>query len=325
MPPIKLSQSLKALIGSSAARGAPLPAPSAASLDRLFAGLRSSAKGKGVGSNTWLTLSVSRTVLASIWRTRGYSSIPGMSFRCIQSATLATLNSPDSLKHLYTFATKDATEDDQVRTAAVGRIIPLMREVGLKCISFNGIPRSINNLAALRSAVPVPIQERLGTTPTREPKDPSTVSSRANALWNSIYDPQSTKLLSILSASHPDLPVHILNSHYGALLADPPFQSSSPGESTSTVGRILTSLIAISCLRAQGGVEPQVISHVFGLRKASFEEEAKKELGEGGEWLTSEDGAQWCIDWVDRIVDQVTRGEGSTFATRPQGELKAKL
>ncbi|KDE03527.1 hypothetical protein MVLG_05994 [Microbotryum lychnidis-dioicae p1A1 Lamole] len=292
MPPIKLSQSLKALIGSSAARGAPLPAPSAASLDRLFAGLRSSAKGKGVGSNTWLTLS---------------------------SATLATLNSPDSLKHLYTFATKDATGDDQVRTAA------LMREVGLKCISFNGIPRSINNLAALRSAVPVPIQERLGTTPTREPKDPSTVSSRANALWNSIYDPQSTKLLSILSASHPDLPVHILNSHYGALLADPPFQSSSPGESTSTVGRILTSLIAISCLRAQGGVEPQVISHVFGLRKASFEEEAKKELGEGGEWLTSEDGAQWCIDWVDKIVDQVTRGEGPTFATRPQGELKAKL
>ncbi|SCZ89559.1 BZ3500_MvSof-1268-A1-R1_Chr1-1g01257 [Microbotryum saponariae] len=319
MPPIKLSQSLKTLIGSSAARGAPLPAPSTASLDRLFAELRSSAKGKGVGSNTWLTLSVSRTVLASIWRTWGYSSIPGMSFRCIQSATLTTLNSPDSLKHLYTFATKDATEVDQVRTAA------LMREVGLKCISFNGIPRSINNLAALRSAVPASIQERLGTTPTREPKDPSTVSSRAKALWNSIYDPQSTKLLSILSASHPDLPVHILNSHYGALLADPPVQSSSPGESTSTVGRILTSLIAISCLRAQGGVEPQVISHVFGLRKASFEEEAKKELGEGGEWLTSEDGAQWCIDWVDRIVDEVARGEGPTFATRPQGGLKAKL
>ncbi|SCV71331.1 BQ2448_2919 [Microbotryum intermedium] len=292
MPPIKLSQSLKATIGSTAARGAPLAAPSWASLDRLFAGLRSSAKEKGVGSNAWLTLS---------------------------SATLVTLNSPDSLKHLYTFATKDATEDDQVGTAAVG----LSTRTFLQWDTTGAF--SINNLAALRSVVPASIQSRLGTTPTREPNDPSAVSSRAKDLWNSIYDPQSAKLLSILSASHPDLPVHILNSHYGALLADPPVSSSSVGESTSTVGRILTSLIAISCLRAQGGVEPQVFSHVFGLRKASFEDEAMKDLGEGGEWLTSEDGAQWCIDWVDRIVDQVAKGEGPSFATRPEGGSKAKL
>lgn len=82
-----------------------------------------------------------------------------------------------------------------------------------------------------------------------------TVETQALALWNSIYDPHSTKLLHKLAESHPDLPVHILNSHYGPLLSDP---TPTVGAGSGKVGRVLTSVVAIACLRAQQGVTPQV-------------------------------------------------------------------
>jgi hypothetical protein len=84
------------------------------------------------------------------------------------------------------------------------------------------------------------------------------------------------------------------------------------------LGRVLTSVIAIACLRSQGGVAPQVTSHVFGLRK-SLERgsgaEKEEEKVEGQEWLTSEEGCQWVLEWVDKIVETVTKGQ-SSFGTR---------
>ena len=44
-----------------------------------------------------------------------------------------TMNSPESMTILYEVATESQTQDDQVKTAE------LMREVGLKCIGFNGV------------------------------------------------------------------------------------------------------------------------------------------------------------------------------------------
>jgi len=114
------------------------------------------------------------------------------------------------------------------------------------------------------------------SVPTTENLDELT--TRGRSLWSSIYTPFDGKLLSKLAEYHPDLPVHILNSHYGPLFSDPAARVAQPGQ----VGRILTSILAISCLRAQTGVGPQVVSHVFGLRKAF--EQAEKE------------GKQWDVD-----------------------------
>lgn len=146
-------------------------------------------------------------------------------------------------------------------------------------------------------------------TPTSLPS----VLSSASSLWTSIYAPHSDKLLKKLAQSHPDLPVHILSSHYGPLLADP-FGAAPPGH--AKVGRVLTSVVAIACLRAQGGVGPQVTSHVFGLRKAGEEPPAEGEEVQGREWLTSEEGATWVIEQVDALVELVSSGRGSSFATR---------
>lgn len=117
-----------------------------------------------------------------------------------------------------------------------------------------------------------------------------------------------------LGDSHPDLPVHIINSHYGPLLADPP---TTPPPGAFRLGRVLTSMIAVAALRAQTGVGPQVTSHVFGLKKALLPGGGGDGLSVAGqEWLTSDEGVKWVLESVDDM-SKVVRGD--------EAPLKAKL
>jgi len=83
------------------------------------------------------------------------------------------------------------------------------------------------------------------------------------------------------------------------------------------VGRVLTSIVAVAGLRAQTGVGPQVTSHLFGLRKA-YEDGTYKAPGEfeveGGKWLASDEGNIWLLESIDRIVEVLGEGRGSSFA-----------
>lgn len=194
-----------------------------------------------------------------------------------------------------------------------------IREVGLKCISFNGIPRSINCLNAFRASLPASVASRLETRPSRElnPENLPAAKTRGRALWNSVYAPFEEKLIAKLGESHPDLPVHILGSHYAPLLSDPNAEGRGGLEGT---GRVLTSLVAIACLRSQTGVGPQVLSHVFGLRKA-IEDGTYKTKGngaEGAEWLATDEGSEWILETVDTISKALG---GGNFARDPQAKL----
>lgn len=181
-------------------------------------------------------------------------------------------------------------------------------------------------LGAFRSSLPQSVSSSLTTTSSRQPdtSNISHISSRGISLWDSIYRPFETKLIDKLAESHPDLPVHIVNSHYGALLSDP-----SDRPSTISVGRVTTSLVAVACLRAQTGVGPQVTSHIFGLRKAvedgtwKTEEAVLKECGEEGvTWLASDEGSGWILETVDGIVAAISEGKGSTYAPGKPRESK---
>lgn len=281
----KLSEPLKALINAGFAR--PGPAPASKGIRTLFDRIAKESASKNVGTPCWLT---------------------------IATATSMTMNSPASMKELYDVVTSSKDQKTAVETAEI------MREVGLKCIGFNGIPRTINCLGAFRSSLPEDVVRGLATKPTRIPdaNNIEQMRKRGFGLWSAIYRPFDEKLLNKLADSHPDLPVHIINSHYSALFTDP------PEKQTPRVGRTLTSLVGISCLRAQTGVGPQVLSHVFGLRKA-FDEEGIKSNNEadipGGRWLASEEGNFWILKTVDDIVNEISAGEGTTFAPG----LRAKL
>jgi hypothetical protein len=175
-------------------------------------------------------------------------------------------------------------------------------------------------LNAFRASLPSPIISSLSTTPTRQltKENAESINARGRALWDSIYRPLEQKLEHKLADSHPDLPVFIISGEYGALFTDPPRNTGAD------VGRITTSLVAITCLRAQQGVGPQVLSHVFGLRKAFEDGTWKTEPQAGDEdamkWLVSDEGCTWVLEKVDEVVAALGGGEGSTFAP-----LKAKL
>ena len=61
------------------------------------------------------------------------------------------------------------------------------------------------------------------------------------------------------------------------------------------------SVVGIACLRAEGGVGPQLVSHVYGLLKARDVEGLSKE----DYWLATDEGTEWVIRTVDRILDVV--------------------
>lgn len=80
--------------------------------------------------------------------------------------------------------------------------------------------------------------------------------------------------------------------------------------SDGRVGRTLTSAAGVACLRASGGLGPQLISHVYGLLKAkgydnSGRAPATADSFEGDDWLASAEGATWVIEVVDCLVDVV--------------------
>ncbi|GES60607.1 conserved mitochondrial protein [Aspergillus terreus] len=274
----KLSSGLKALINSPAARPNTVPAPR--NIQSVYQHIQQTAVANNVSRPSWLALSTAATM---------------------------TMNSPDSLTALFHLA---AHSQSPAETVAIAE---LMREVGLKCISFNGIPRTINCLNAFKASLPASVADALSRTPTRTPSPANiaAISARGRALWDSIYRPFERKLYDKLADSHPDLPVHILHANYGALLSDPAGRTTG-----ANVGRVATSVVAIACLRAQTGVAPQVLSHVFGLRKAledgSWVEDAETEAG--AKWLASEEGNRWILESVDRIVEAIGQGEGSNFA-----------
>lgn len=192
--------------------------------------------------------------------------------------------------------------------------------------------QTINALGAFRSSLDPDVISGLSTSSQRQPtpEDLPATLKRGKALWDAIYEPHSAKLLAKLAESHPDLPVHILTSHYGPLFSDPAswgVDGLAIPRGHAKIGRVLTSIVAIACLRAQRGVGPQLTSHVFGLKKAALEgggAEGEAEV-RGQEWLTSDDGVRWVIESVDELAQEVAAGK-TTFAGEPGGSaVRAKL
>ncbi|OBS28232.1 hypothetical protein FPOA_02173 [Fusarium poae] len=281
----KLSAPLKALINAPFARPGPRPAP--AQVQELFEAIANDAAIRNLGPKSWLTVSAAATF---------------------------TLNSPDSLPVLHRVASsKDP--NSAVQNAE------FIREVGLKCISFNGIPRTINSLNAFYASLPESVRSKLSTKPSRQPTSQNIdqTLARGRGLWDSIYRPYEDKLFEKLALSHPDLPVYILSSHYSALLSDP---DASDRGTLASLGRIHTSMIAISCLRAQTGVGPQVLSHVFGLRKGledgTYKNDQNGETDETVQYLASDEGGHWILNTVDKIVQAIG---GSSFAPGIESKL----
>ena len=103
----------------------------------------------------------------------------------------------------------------------------------------------------------------------------------------------------------------------GTTTASMPSPSSSlVGSGTSSnergnLSRAMTSVVGSACLRAEGGVGPQLTSHVFGLLKARAAGDQGYEMNEEDRWLATDEGAEWVILTVDAILDAVVPAPAS--------------
>ncbi|KAK0545573.1 hypothetical protein OC846_004894 [Tilletia horrida] len=272
--------------------------PTNEALTSLFTSVKSDAESRGLGWAEWLS---------------------------VATATLLTLNSPSGLQALHRTAVPTSLALQQRTDRA-----SLMREVGLKCIGFIGIPKVINNLAALRAAVEESDSELAAALPTEPrrhlvPDQLQDCHKSANDLWDDIYAPHSAKLVKILARSHPDLPVFIIEGEYGPLFAPPHTYTPKATAPVWDVDRLRTSLVAISALRAQGGVGPQVTSHIWGLLKAAKSIQAGEEGEKGRRWLTTEEGSEWVVRTVDKICELVETAAAEEAVREAESSNKSKL
>ncbi|KAG8921529.1 hypothetical protein FRC01_000206 [Tulasnella sp. 417] len=298
---VKLSPTLKQLV--SLRSPLPPPGPSAAALNKVFTqtlgDLRSSSK-------------------SFVQPNGGDSEGVLKSWIVVATATLLTTNSPSTMGPLYHFVTRTSdhalgpgsSTDASVPLQKKVERVALMREAGLKCAVLTGIPKVINNLGALREALENDVKVELDASklPRREVSSQKTTRERGAELFELIYSPHSEKLLSKLGRSHPDFPGFIIEHAYGGVLSNPsPEPNSSPSFDTPLISRTLTSALAVACLRTQGGVGPQLTSHVFGLLKAHHQGNQTPVE----QWISTEEGAEWVLGAVDQLCD-VVRGPGDT-------------
>ncbi|KDR83535.1 hypothetical protein GALMADRAFT_235739 [Galerina marginata CBS 339.88] len=246
------------------------------------------------------------------------------------TCTLLTANRPSAVGHLYRFVTRSTLDDASGPGKYSGLDFPsavnkaaLMRESALKSVIFIGVPRVILSLAALHEALDDEVKHALRTNSRRTATSDNieSIVTRGKGLWNSIYTPHADKLHDKLGSYHPDFISFIIQS-YGAVLSPLPGRTKAFADTSSAddldqgnLSRALGSIVGMASLRAEGGVGPQLISHVFGLLKARDAENQSEE----DRWLSSDEGTEWVIRTIDEVLDGVS-AEGQN-----QRQVKGKL
>ncbi|KAH9894265.1 hypothetical protein C8Q73DRAFT_695072 [Cubamyces lactineus] len=229
--------------------------------------------------------------------------------------TLLTANAPPTIGHLYRFATRDDVENASTRRGLAEALdkAALMRESALKSCIFVGVPRTILSLANLHETIEDDVRNGLRKTSVRtvNTENVNEIVARGEALWASIYEPHAVKLRNKLGSYHPDFIEFIIQA-YGTVLSPLPGGDAVQGN----LSRALGSIVGTACLRAEGNVDPQLTSHVFGLLKARD----VPGLSEEDYWLASDEGTEWVVRTVDKILDVVKPelGEGDGA---PQAKL----
>ncbi|CDO74054.1 Glycoside Hydrolase Family 128 protein [Trametes cinnabarina] len=114
---------------------------------------------------------------------------------------------------------------------------------------------------------------------------------------NLLVDRPSAPSSRPFASSVPFIIPEFIIQAYGTVLAPLPGGDAVQGN----LSRALGSVVGTACLRAEGGVGPQLTSHVFGLLKARN----VPGLSEEDYWLASDEGTEWVVRTVDKLLDVV--------------------
>ncbi|KAF8592507.1 hypothetical protein K439DRAFT_1625864 [Ramaria rubella] len=233
----------------------------------------------------------------------------------LATSTFLTANVPSAVGHLYHYVSRRVPVSNssasllttEHRTAHAS----LMREAALKSAIFVGVPRTILTLEALTGALEDDVKASLRSVSHREANQENIEKfmQRGRDLWQNIYTPHDVKLANKLASYHPDFISFIIQS-YGTVLS--PWPPGDPAHEPRNLNRTLTSVVGTACLRAEGGVGPQLVSHVYGLLKSHGEGYKCEPSTEGDKWLSSAEGTEWVIKTVDELCDVAKGADNGT-------------
>jgi hypothetical protein len=130
----KLSPALKSVISR---RHDPLPGPARQQLFQLFDSFSAETKQHRVGEPAWIVPAVRPIPISNYPLRFLISNLNVLPCIYLQTGALFTLNSPSSLLHLSSYLQQDTSPTSNSRLSRFA----LVRESGLKCTSFIGIPR----------------------------------------------------------------------------------------------------------------------------------------------------------------------------------------
>jgi len=162
------------------------------------------------------------TKLAPVLRTTWYEAVARKAengWLAVATATFLTANCPDAVGDLYSFVARRNPPTDTRSSSNASDLRPvddrtakaaLMRETGLKCAVFVGVPKVINSLAGLTARLDEDVKTKLTQEPFRtlhnERAGIEQVTTRGKKLFASVYAPHTEKLLAKLGSYHPDFP-----------------------------------------------------------------------------------------------------------------------
>ncbi|KAH9847548.1 hypothetical protein C2E23DRAFT_943099 [Lenzites betulinus] len=229
----------------------------------------------------------------------------------LTTCTFATLNHQQAIGYVYRLVTRTNLGNASTRCDVAGAtdIAAEMREAILKGVLFIGAPRTIMSMASLHATLEDDVKESLRKHPLRmlTPENVTEVLRRGNALGDSIYGAPINVMRRNVGSCHPDL-VEFIEQAYGMVLAPLPGGMDVQGN----LNRSFVSLVAVACLRTEGGVEQLLRGHVLGLLRT------RDIVGRGSQeyWLAGEEGVEWVLATTDALAKAArAKLENSTEGT----------
>ncbi|KAG0167018.1 hypothetical protein DFQ28_006709 [Apophysomyces sp. BC1034] len=176
----------------------------------------------------------------------------------IIAVVMSSLNHPEDIPCLYR----------HIATLSDDNMLLRLREGLFKSFPIAGYPKVINALQELHKAVPDSVKANLNAGMRAENtwEDVVLQRERGLALFETIYERHSQRVLDSMSATHPDLAQTAINHLYGPVMSDTRILSAHD-----------TSLILVAGLMAQN-LPSQLKGHWNGARHNGVAEETLEEV-----------------------------------------------
>ncbi|KAK4509632.1 uncharacterized protein ATC70_006934 [Mucor velutinosus] len=177
----------------------------------------------------------------------------------VAAVVMSSVNKPEDVKHVYDIIAQQVDQKQDLPKEAKNKLIAAvvlkLREAILKSYIIIGFPKTINTLQQLANATPAEIKALLPDKPLRKEESWSDVQNerqRGKALFGTIYERHTDKVIKNMYSTHPDLAQTALNQLYGPTLSE-----------TSVLNARETSLVTVAGLMITN-VPLQLVGHSHG-------------------------------------------------------------